>query len=184
MRKQIRNRIDRAGSVDDVGSADAAGFTEGRLAAIWAALAEVPDPEIPVISVVDLGIIYDVALEGDRLRVEILPTFVGCPALDLIRSSIGERLREFGSTVEVVVTFAEPWTTDRISEEGRQKLELNGFAPPAVRAGEFDGRVGEARCPFCGSLNTLLENSFGPTSCRAIHHCNDCNQPFEQFKSV
>jgi ring-1,2-phenylacetyl-CoA epoxidase subunit PaaD len=155
-----------------------------KLAEIRAALAEVPDPEIPVISVVDLGIIHDVSLEGDHLRVEVLPTFVGCPALDLICSTIGERLQEFAATVEVAITFAEPWTTDRISEEGRQKLELNGFAPPAVRAGEFDGRVGDARCPFCGSANTVLENSFGPTLCRAIHHCNDCNQPFEQFKSV
>jgi ring-1,2-phenylacetyl-CoA epoxidase subunit PaaD len=153
-------------------------------AAIWAALAEVPDPEIPVISVVDLGIIYDVALVGDHLRVEVLPTFVGCPALDLICSTIGDRLQGFANTVEVAITFAEPWTTDRISEEGRQKLELNGFAPPAVRASEFDGHVQHARCPFCRSQNTVVENSFGPTLCRAIHHCNDCNQPFEQFKSV
>ncbi len=158
--------------------------TDARVREVWAALSEVPDPEIPIISVVDLGIIHEVVFDGDSLQVTILPTFVGCPALDIIQQSIRDRLEGFASEVNVSLSFAEPWTTDRISEEGRQKLEVNGFAPPAVQAADFDGTVGHARCPFCGSNNTILENPFGPTLCRAIHHCNDCNQPFEQFKSV
>jgi ring-1,2-phenylacetyl-CoA epoxidase subunit PaaD len=161
--------------------------TDQRVPKVMEALREVPDPEIPVISVVELGIIHDITFSEERLRVDVLPTFVGCPALDLIRSNIRERLQQLHGMpeeVEVRITFAEPWTTDRISEEGRRKLELAGFAPPAERADAFDGDVADAACPYCGSHDTVLENRFGPTLCRAIHHCSSCNQPFEQFKTV
>ena len=158
-------------------------------AEVWEALAEVPDPEIPVLSVVDLGLVHAVELDGERVRVELLPTFVGCPALELIRRSVAERLEGMAARVEVEMTFAVPWTSDRITEEGRRKLRHSGFAPP--------GPTGPARplfatipvrpratCPYCGSADTALENLFGPTLCRTLFWCNRCRQPFEQFKAV
>ena len=159
---------------------------------VWDALAEVKDPEIPAVSVVELGIIRSVEAGAGRIRVEMLPTFVGCPALELIRASIAERLAGMAPEVQVEATFAEPWTSDRITPEGRRKLRESGFAPPAPRAAEpadqplfptITTRPG-VRCPFCGSRDTVLENPFGPTLCRAIHWCNQCRQPFEQFKAV
>ena len=140
---------------------------------VWEALAEVPDPEIPVVSVVDLGLVHRVELDRGRLRVELLPTFVGCPALELIRRSVAERLAGMAPEVEVEMTFAVPWTSDRITAEGRRKLRESGFAPPR-----------SATCPWCGSRDTTLENPFGPTRCRAIFWCNHCRQPFEQFKAI
>jgi ring-1,2-phenylacetyl-CoA epoxidase subunit PaaD len=159
--------------------------------AVWEALAEVPDPEIPVVSVVDLGLVHAVELDGERLRVELLPTFVGCPALELIRDSVAERLAGMAPTVEVEMTFAVPWTSDRITAEGRRKLRESGFAPPQPAAAD-DGRPlfatittrPRATCPWCGSSDTAMENAFGPTLCRAIFWCSRCRQPFEQFKAV
>jgi ring-1,2-phenylacetyl-CoA epoxidase subunit PaaD len=164
---------------------------------VWAALAEVPDPEIPVTSVVDLGLVHRVELGPERLRVELLPTFVGCPALELIRESVAARLAGMAPVVEVEMTFEVPWTSDRITAEGRRKLRDSGFAPPPT--GELAGRslpiVGlrptpsplrrpQAACPWCGSPDTRLENLFGPTLCRTLFWCNRCRQPFEQFKAV
>ena len=158
--------------------------------AVWDALAEVPDPEIPVVSVVDLGIVRSVELDGGRLRVELLPTFVGCPALEVIRDSVAARLAGMAPTVEVELTFAEPWTSERITPAGRRKLRQSGFAPPGRRAPEGGPLLAtitarpRATCPWCGSRDTALENPFGPTLCRAIFWCNRCRQPFEQFKAV
>jgi ring-1,2-phenylacetyl-CoA epoxidase subunit PaaD len=161
-------------------------------AAIWAALAEVPDPEIPAINVVDLGVIHRVELADDRsmLRVELLPTFIGCPAIEIMREAIGIRLGELGiaERVEVSLTFAEPWTSDRISAAGREQLRSSGFAPP-LHLRDL-GALGElptltvVACPYCGSRQTTLENPFGPTLCRAIYHCAACRQPFEAFKPI
>ena len=167
-----------------------------RQLVVWSALEEIADPEIPAISVVELGVIGDVAFEprdegGERLTVELLPTFVGCPAIDVMQQQIGERLRalDLAEEVQVNVSFSVPWTSDRISPEGRQKLRGSGFAPPALIGPSFDGEelqvlLGVATCPYCGSRNTTLDNPFGPTLCRAIYHCDECNQPFEQFKSI
>lgn len=166
--------------------------------AVWDALAEVSDPEIPSVSVVDLGMVRSVEADERRLRVELLPTFVGCPALDLIRRAVAERLAGMAPEVEVTATFAEPWTSDRITPEGRRKLRQSGFAPPAAghpRMGDPPGQADQplfatiaarpaATCPYCGSPDTSLENPFGPTLCRAIFYCNRCRQPFEQFKAV
>ncbi|HEX2157277.1 MAG TPA: 1,2-phenylacetyl-CoA epoxidase subunit PaaD [Actinomycetes bacterium] len=159
---------------------------------VWAALAEVPDPEIPVVSVVDLGLVLRVELEDGRLRVELLPTFVGCPALEVIRASVAERLAGMAPRVEVEMTFAVPWTSDRITADGRRKLRESGFAPPGPAAAGAEGRplfaaIGvrpSATCPWCGSADTTLENLFGPTLCRTVFWCNRCRQPFEQFKAV
>ena len=159
--------------------------------AVWEALAEVPDPEIPVLSVVDLGLVHTVELDGERLRVELLPTFVGCPALELIRGSVAERLAGMAPVVEVEMTFAVPWTSDRITDEGRRKLRESGFAPPGPAAGGAGrplfatiGMRPTASCPWCGSADTTLENLFGPTLCRTVFWCNRCRQPFEQFKAI
>jgi ring-1,2-phenylacetyl-CoA epoxidase subunit PaaD len=160
--------------------------------AVWEALAEVPDPEIPVVSVVDLGLVHTVELDGERLRVELLPTFVGCPALELIQRSVAERLAGMAPRVEVEMTFAVPWTSDRITADGRRKLRQSGFAPPGPATGPGDARPlfatipvrPTATCPWCGSADTTLENLFGPTLCRSVFWCNRCRQPFEQFKAV
>ena len=161
-------------------------------AAIWAALAEVPDPEIPTISVVDLGVIGSVELAEDRstLRVELMPTFIGCPATEVMRHAIGERLAalDLAERIEVELTFAQPWTSDRISPTGREQLRSSGFAPPPhLRELTVRGELPTLTvvpCPYCGSRQTTLENPFGPTLCRAIYHCAGCRQPFEAFKPV
>ncbi len=145
--------------------------------AILAALADVTDPEIPAISIVDLGIVHRVTVEADgSIRVELLPTFVGCPAIEVIRSNVAERLQRFGRSVHVDVTFAVPWTSDRISPHGRERLAASGFAPPA----EPDA----VRCPFCASSRVAMDNVFGPTLCRSLFYCRDCRQPFEAFKPI
>ncbi len=154
--------------------------------AVWAALAEVPDPEIPAVSVVDLGIVHRVDVGPDAIRVEILPTFVGCPAVEMMRSAIEERLVGFARRIEVDVTFAVPWTSDRITPEGRRRLADSGFGPP-LPANDPAAPINLGRalaCPYCGSRRTVMENAFGPTLCRSIYYCTDCRQPFEQFKTV
>ncbi len=171
-----------------------------REQAVWEALADVQDPEIPAISVVDLGVIRGVSFDddgtGERLRVELMPTFVGCPAIDVMQQAIAERLTGYAETVDVVVTFDEPWTSDRITPDGRRRLRESGFAPPAPPPSVSSGltlldvlpqpvkSLPVAECPYCGSRDTTLENAFGPTLCRAIYYCRGCRQPFEQFKSV
>jgi ring-1,2-phenylacetyl-CoA epoxidase subunit PaaD len=160
---------------------------------VWDELARIPDPEIPAISVVDLGVIGSVAVDQARVRVELLPTFVGCPAIGVMQEQITERIGAMGvaPAVDVVVILDPPWTSDRITPEGRERLRLSGFAPPApLPSGPALGTLDElavlpiAECPYCGSRNTTMENPFGPTLCRAIYHCADCRQPFEQFKRV
>jgi ring-1,2-phenylacetyl-CoA epoxidase subunit PaaD len=156
-------------------------------AAVRAALAEVPDPEIPVVSIVDLGMVEGVSIDGAGIHVELLPTFVGCPALDLIRSAVEERLATFDVPMEVRFGYRVPWTSDRITDAGRKRLRRSGFAPPQVDGASRPVLVQLATpvpCPHCGSRRTVLENAFGPTQCRAIHHCTDCRQPFEAFKPV
>jgi len=155
---------------------------------VWAALAEVPDPEIPVISLVDLGVVRDVAVDGDRVTIEFTPTFLGCPALDAMRVRMDEAVRSLGGDPDVRVVLDDSWSTDRITPAGRAKLREAGFAPPAPReAGEptlVQFQTGAFRCPYCGSSDTHLENLFGPTPCRSIRYCDACKQPFEQFKTL
>jgi ring-1,2-phenylacetyl-CoA epoxidase subunit PaaD len=164
-----------------------------RDSTVWEALAEIADPEIPAISLVDLGVIRGFSFSalpgrGERLTVELMPTFVGCPAIEVMRQLIGERLAGMADEVSVELTFAEPWTSDRITPAGREALRGSGFAPPVHIGPTFNGEsltvLPIATCPYCGSRNTTLENPFGPTLCRAIYHCADCRQPFEAFKPV
>ena len=156
-------------------------------AAVVEALRDVPDPEIPVISVVDLGVVGRIHLDRERLRVELLPTFVGCPALDPMREAMRARLAALAPDrlVEIDVTFDPPWTSDRITPDGRRRLAAHGFAPPPTAGGALPVALDvPVACPWCGSRRTVLENAFGPTACRSIRYCTDCRQPFEQFKAV
>ncbi len=157
-------------------------------AQVWAALAEIPDPEIPVISLVDLGVVRAVEVENDRVRVEFTPTFLGCPALEVMRDAMAKKVRELGAEPVVAVISDDSWSTDRITPEGREKLRAAGLAPPTPR--EAGGprlvqlQTGAFRCPYCGSTDTALENIFGPTPCRSLRYCRGCRQPFEQFKTI
>lgn len=155
--------------------------------AVREALAEVADPEIPVVSIVDLGMVEEVDVAADAIRVVLLPTFVGCPALELIRSAAETRLADFDRPLDVRFEYRVPWTSDRITGAGRRKLLAAGFAPPGAVAPEAPILVqlgAPQPCPHCGSARTVLESAFGPTQCRAIYHCTACRQPFEAFKPV
>jgi ring-1,2-phenylacetyl-CoA epoxidase subunit PaaD len=157
-------------------------------AQVWDALAEIPDPEIPVISLVDLGVIRDVFVENGSVRVDFTPTFLGCPALEVMRDEMAERIRELGAEPEINVLTDDSWTTDRITPQGREKLRASGFAPPIPREANAPTlvqlRSNIFRCPYCGSTDTRLENIFGPTPCRSLRYCASCKQPFEQFKTI
>jgi ring-1,2-phenylacetyl-CoA epoxidase subunit PaaD len=157
-------------------------------AAVWDALAEIPDPEIPVISLVDLGVVKSVEVEADRVRIEFTPTFMGCPALDAMRTQMEAAVTALGGEAEVDVLLDDSWSTDRITPGGREKLRQAGFAPPAPRAAAASTllQLQQAvhRCPYCGSTETRLDNIFGPTPCRSLRYCTSCKQPFEQFKTI
>ena len=156
--------------------------------AVWAALDEVPDPEIPVISLVDLGVVRDVDVGEERVHVSFTPTFLGCPALEVMRDAMTAKVRELGAEADVAVIADDSWSTDRITPAGREKLRASGFAPPAPRGASRPTLVQLQshvfRCPYCGSTDTTLENIFGPTPCRSLRYCNACRQPFEQFKTL
>jgi ring-1,2-phenylacetyl-CoA epoxidase subunit PaaD len=153
---------------------------------IWRALDEVMDPEIPVVSMVEMGIVRDVQMEGDAVIVSMTPTFAGCPALDVMRDAIVEKLHGMGiEHVQVKTVLAPPWSSDWITEPARAKLKAFGLAPPPIHGGNvalyFDETV---VCPYCNSTNTRVTNNFGPTLCRAIYYCRNCQQPFEKFKPL
>ena len=154
---------------------------------VWAALAEIPDPEIPVVSLVDLGVVRDVRVEGERVHVEFTPTFLGCPALEVMRDRMAAKIAELGAEPDVEVVLDDSWSTDRITAAGREKLRAAGFAPPAPRSATAPTLIQLRRgfrCPYCGSTDTRLDNLFGPTPCRSIRYCESCRQPFEQFKTI
>jgi ring-1,2-phenylacetyl-CoA epoxidase subunit PaaD len=155
---------------------------------VWEALAEVPDPEIPVVSLVDLGVVRDVEVDDARVRIEFTPTFLGCPAVDVMRDRMEEAVRALGGEPQIDVVLDDSWSTDRITPTGREKLRESGFAPPAPREAAAPTLVQleshAFRCPYCGSTDTRLENIFGPTPCRSIRWCASCRQPFEQFKTI
>jgi ring-1,2-phenylacetyl-CoA epoxidase subunit PaaD len=160
---------------------------------VWGWLAEVPDPEIPVISVVDLGIVRDVRWQGDELAVAVTPTYSGCPATAVIALAIESALRDRGlGKVRLERRISPPWTTDWISQAGREKLQAYGVVPPAERAGGFSplDRVLRRKpavaidCPRCGSGRTAKVSEFGSTPCKAQYRCQDCLEPFDYFKCI
>jgi ring-1,2-phenylacetyl-CoA epoxidase subunit PaaD len=153
---------------------------------VLGALNEIEDPEMPVISIVELGIVRDVKTDGHRVDVTLAPTFSGCPALSAITDSVRNKMRAIGFTdVGVKLAFDPPWTTDCISDSGRQKLQKMGIAPPQAHGGDVLTVLElPVACPYCGSRDTSRRNSFGPTPCRAIYFCNACVQPFERMKPL
>jgi ring-1,2-phenylacetyl-CoA epoxidase subunit PaaD len=155
---------------------------------VWDALEEIPDPEIPVISLVELGVIRSVDVREGHVRVELTPTFLGCPALEAMKRALEETVSALGGEPDVQVIQDDSWSTDRITPAGREKLRAAGFAPPAPREASAPTLVQLQtkvhRCPYCGSTETRLENLFGPTPCRSIRWCESCRQPFEQFKTI
>jgi ring-1,2-phenylacetyl-CoA epoxidase subunit PaaD len=157
-------------------------------AQVWTALEEIPDPEIPVVSLVDLGVVRSVEVEDGRVRIEFTPTFLGCPALEAMKGAMEERVAALGAEPTVEVIRDDSWSTDRITAAGREKLREAGFAPPAPREASAPKLVqlqsSVFRCPYCGSTETRLENIFGPTPCRSLRYCESCRQPFEQFKTI
>ena len=159
--------------------------------ALWKVLEGVPDPEVPVLSVVDLGIVRDVRREGDEVIVDVTPTYSGCPAMRTIEEDIIAALAAAGVTrVRVRTVYQPAWTTDWMSDDARERLRAYGIAPPgAATSGEGElvplrRRAPAVPCPFCGSANTELRSQFGATACKAICYCNACRQPFEYFKPI
>jgi ring-1,2-phenylacetyl-CoA epoxidase subunit PaaD len=156
---------------------------------VWDALRRVMDPEIPAVSVVDMGMIEKVSTDGRKVRVVVLPTFTGCPAISVILDEVRRAAAAVPGVEEALAetTFTPPWTTDRITEPGRRKLREFGLAPPSGAGPVLITQIGlpdPAVCPFCGSRDTRNENPFGPTPCRALYYCESCRNPFEQFKEV
>jgi len=144
--------------------------------AVRSILAAVHDPEIPTVSIVDLGLVHDVRVEPDRVVVELLPTFVACPALEMIRSTVVDALAVLDRPADVTFTFAVPWTTGRLTSAGAAGLRKAGIAPPSEPS--------SVRCPYCDSGRVAMDNVFGPTLCRSLFYCRDCRQPFEAFKPI
>ena len=156
---------------------------------IWESLGRVMDPEIPAVSVVDMGMIREIELRDGHAQVTVLPTFTGCPAVPIIKQDVETATLAVPGveTVDVEFSFDPPWTPDRITPEGRRKLKEFGLAPPTGSGPVLIPEIGLpqiASCPFCGSTNTRNESLFGPTPCRAVYYCADCRNPFEQFKDV
>jgi ring-1,2-phenylacetyl-CoA epoxidase subunit PaaD len=158
-------------------------------AELWKALEGVVDPEIPAVSVVDMGMVADVELDGREARIVMRPTFTGCPAVPVIKEDVSRAALAVDGihSVQVTFSYSPPWTPDRITSRGRAKLREFGVAPPTGAGPVLIADIGlptVAICPFCGSKDTHNENPFGPTPCRALYYCRSCRNPFEQFKPV
>lgn len=155
----------------------------------WAVLADVPDPEIPSLGLVDLGVIRDVAVDaGGRVKVRMSPTYTACPATDMMRLMIVDRLIEAGfAGAEVEMVLSPPWSTDRITAAGRQKLKAAGIAPPVGRSTDKRHLIGTApdvHCPHCGTADAEMLSAFGSTACKALYRCRSCREPFDYFKCI
>jgi ring-1,2-phenylacetyl-CoA epoxidase subunit PaaD len=151
---------------------------------IFAHLTQVQDPEVPVLNVVEMGIVRDVELVADSVQVVITPTYSGCPAMHVIEQRIVQTLAEKGyKNVSVKTSFAEAWTTDWMTDEARSKLKQYGIAPP-LRGSQGEVAPAGVECPSCESGDTELRAEFGSTACKSLYFCNDCRQPFEHFKCL
>ena len=147
---------------------------------IWQILSTITDPEVPVLTITDLGIVRDLKINGDEIEVIITPTYSGCPAMDMIAMNIKMALLENGySNIKITTVLAPAWTTDWMTEEGKRKLKAYGIAAPDKKIIiPKDG----VECPLCNSTNTKLLSEFGSTACKALYQCNDCKEPFDYFK--
>ena len=157
-------------------------------AEIFEILAEIKDPEVPVLDIVELGVVRDATFEKETLRIDITPTYSGCPAMHAIEDEIVSTLHAKGfENVVVKKVFSPVWTTDWLSEDAKKKLKEYGIAPPGKTSEEnplTDNCIRTVRCPFCDSPNTELKSQFGSTACKALYYCNTCTQPFEHFKCI
>ncbi len=158
---------------------------------IWKFLEEVIDPEIPVLNVVEMGIVREVLLNEDKLIVRITPTYSGCPAMNVIEDEIRKKLKEKGiDHLSVVTDYKETWTTDWMTDHAKTKLKDYGIAPPEKSIDNADfltnlkGSQKIVPCPFCDSMDTNLQSEFGSTACKSQYYCDSCNQPFEHFKCI
>ncbi|TCP29252.1 ring-1,2-phenylacetyl-CoA epoxidase subunit PaaD [Scopulibacillus darangshiensis] len=147
-------------------------------------LQEVKDPELPSISIVELGMLESISIDGYDVTINLLPTFSGCPALDLIEKDVRKAISDIENIGKTTISFIfnPPWTTDRISPEGREKLKEYGVSPPPAH--HIEGEPWKIDCPYCGSTYVTMENIFGPTACRSILYCKSCKNPFEAMKPV
>lgn len=157
-----------------------------RQSLVWDELRKILDPEIPVLNVVEMKIVRDVHVYGKEITVLFSPTFVGCPAIDMMHRDIRTRLQAMGfDQVNIETTFSPPWSTDMLDAEAREKLRLFGIAPPALATGDPTAALKDpVPCPYCHSHHTHIENAFGPTLCRQIYYCDNCSQSFERFKTL
>lgn len=155
---------------------------------LWAILDEVRDPEVPVLSVVELGIVRDARIEGDQVVVDITPTYSGCPAMHEIERCVAGAFAARGVVARVQTVFSPAWTTDWMSDAAKEKLRAYGIAPPGRAADQalipLVRRGAAVPCPFCGSRDTDTRSDFGSTACKSLHFCNACHQPFEHFKAI
>lgn len=158
---------------------------------IWELISDVTDPEIPVLTIVDLGIARSVEKDGETFIIKITPTYSGCPAMKTIEIEIEKKLKANGiQNFEVRKDFSETWTTDWMSNEAKKKLKDYGIAPPGKTSGDDDflkSLKGSSRvipCPYCDSTNTELQSEFGSTACKSQYYCHDCDEPFEHFKCI
>lgn len=162
--------------------------SDTRIAAVYRVLSEVSDPEIPVLTVQDMGIVRDVQFRGDEVDVTITPTYSGCPAMDTIEADIRSALEKAGyASIRVSTSLDPPWTTDWMSEDGKRKLREYGIAPPENTSGDkrtLFGKTPVVKCPHCGSEETDVISMFGSTACKALYKCRSCLEPFDYFKCI
>ena len=155
---------------------------------IWSILAEVPDPEIPALNIVEMGIVRDVRAEGNTWIVDITPTYSGCPAMKAIEEDVREVLVELKlESFDVRTVISPPWTTDWMTEEAREKLRMEGIAPPLYSSADKRSIMGVSReilCPRCRSKETKMISQFGSTACKSLYVCESCKEPFDYFKCI
>ena len=154
---------------------------------LYPILKDVSDPEIPVLSIIDLGVVRSAYLEDDKAKVEITPTYSGCPAMDMITDEVNKALREKGYAPEVKLILSPAWTTDWMTDEGKKALEDYGIAPPTDAVSDKQALLGNKKiikCTNCGSKNTRLVSQFASTACKAMFQCEDCGEPFDYFKCL
>lgn len=171
----------------DTGDADNVAGQDESAHELWPVVAAVPDPEMPPLTIADLGILRSVDDVDGRLVVTITPTYSGCPAVEYIEQLIVDAVTETGlpaERVEVRRALSPAWTTDWITSEGREKLEMTGISPPRTLLDGTPVRIGLIACPQCGSTNTTEISRFGSTACKALYRCNDCAEPFDHVKEL
>ena len=155
---------------------------------VWKILKEIPDPEIPVISIIDLGVVRNVELNGSKAIITITPTYSGCPAMKQMEDDIVKLLKQKGfKSVEVITTYTPAWTTDWINDEAKEKLRVYGIAPPEHSTSDKNVLLGKEKkvaCPRCRSIHTKMISQFGSTACKALYQCQDCLEPFDYFKCI